>query len=209
MAHLTLAATLGSKVRELGREGAAFGFFAPWSEEEAGGEGDGGEGYGSADAAEMADAGADEEGDGGADETGEGGGEGEGGGATFGGILFGEPEGVDGEIGAAESEEEKAEEKPGECVGGKVKNFAESQRDEDGHQGEEKSQGAAAAEALGEFGHGETAENGGEGDEHGGEGSEPRGLLTGAASGFGEGGNGGGNVHGTGPQAADRDDHEE
>ena len=157
----------------------------------------------------MADAGAYQEGDAGANETGERGGEGEGGGATFGGILLGEPEGVDGEIGAAEAEKEKTEEEPGERVLREVENFAESERNKDGHKREEKGESAATAEAFGEGGHGEAAENGGEGDEHGGPGSELHGSGANAAAGFGEGGNGGGNVNGAGPEAADRDDHEQ
>src|SRR5206468_5857645 len=86
---------------------------------------------------------ADEKGDRGATKTREGSRKGKSAGAAFGWILFREPEGVDGEIRAAEAKKEKANEKPGQSRGSEVEDFSEGERDEGRHQREKESQSAA------------------------------------------------------------------
>src|SRR5690242_14717374 len=112
------------------------------------------------------------------------GGESKGARAALGWILFRQPECIDGKIRTAESEKEKANEKPRKRSAPKVENFPKRQADEGQHQRKIKCQCAAPAKFFREPGHRQASKNGREGNEHGSARSELGSLRANAAGCF-------------------------
>src|SRR5271166_3052275 len=82
----------------------------------------------------MPDARSYQERDSSAAKAGEGCGKREGAGATFRRVLLGQPESIDSEVGAAQTEKEQTKEKPGKSDGSEIEDLAEGERDEHHHQ---------------------------------------------------------------------------
>ena len=140
--------------------------------------------------------------------SGERSGESERAGAAFRGILLGQPERIDGEVGAAETQKEQANEKPWERARSKVEDLAERERDEHHHQSEEEGERSAPTEPLRQPRHGQAAENRGKRNQHHSPGGDLRGSWPDVATGLSQRRNGGGNVYRSGPQAADGSQHQ-
>src|SRR5260370_21455101 len=136
-----------------------------------------------------------------------GGGESEGGGAALRGILLRQQQRVNGKIRAAKTEKEQADKEPRKSRRAKIEDLSEREGDEDRHHGKIKCESPAPAEFFREPGHREAAENGGESDEHGCSGCELRSLWPDSAGSFRERRHSRGNVHGAGPETADRSQH--
>src|ERR1039457_279213 len=100
-----------------------------------------------------------QEGDAGGDDPAERGGESEGAAAALGAILFRQPERVDGEVGAADAQEEEADQEPEQRVFAKIEHVPQAERDEQKHQEEIEAQRSAAPEAVGGERQYEAAEN--------------------------------------------------
>src|SRR5258708_5173328 len=105
----------------------------------------------------MADSVADQESNAGSSEAGERGRESEGTGAALGGILLGQPERVDGEVRAAQTQEEQTNEKPWQRSRAEIEDLSEGERDEHHHQRKEESERAAAAEPFRQRRHGQAS----------------------------------------------------
>ena len=163
-------------------------------------EGDGSERHRGADGVHAGDAGAHQERDAGGQEAAERGGEGEGAAAALGAVLFRQPERVDGEIGAADAEEEEAGHEPRQGVAAEIEDVAEAERDADEHQDEEEGERAAASDAGGQGGNQEAAQDGAGGEQHDGPGGELRGVGGGEAFAGGEVGDGRRHVDRPGPE---------
>src|ERR1700676_2320401 len=127
----------------------------------------------------------------------------EGAGAAFRRILLGQPESIDGKVGPAESQKEETDKHPRKRRWAKIEDLAEGKRNEHHHQREEKGERPASSHLPGEPRHRQAAENRSEGDHHDAPRRELRGLRSTAATGFGDGSNRRGNVHGSGPQTTD------
>src|SRR5690242_5994642 len=134
--------------------------------------------------------------------------EGEGTRAAFRGVLFRQPEGVDRKVGAAEAEKEKAYKKPRQRGSAKIENFAEGERDEDHHQREVETHGAATSKPLREPRHCQTSQNCCKGYKHRPPRGKLRGLVSSAARGFRKRSYSGRNIDGSRPQPRYRGQHE-
>src|SRR5271156_2292606 len=129
---------------------------------------------------------------------------GESAGAALRGVLLRQPESGDGEVGAPQSQKEETNEKPPKRARPKIKNFAERQRNKHHHKRKEDSQSTTASSCLAEPRHRQATENRSERNQHDAPRSQLRSLGSAASAGFSKGRNGGGNIHGSGPQTTDR-----
>src|SRR5260370_18881169 len=157
----------------------------------------------------MLNAGADQKGDPGAAETRKGSGEGKSARPAFGRVLLRQPQGINRKIRAAKTEKEKANQEPGERCSPEIENHSKRERDEDHHQREKESQGAAPSEFFREPGHRETTQNCRKGDEQGRARSELCRRWRGLPRRFRKLGHRSGNVYRSCPEAANRSQHKQ
>ena len=130
-------------------------------------------------------------------------------GPAFRGVLLGQPKGIDGEVGTAQSQKKETNEKPWKRDRSKIENFAECERDEYHHQSKENRQRAASSQPFGKPRHRQATENRSERDQHDSPGGELGSLRTAASTSFGDRCDRSRNIHGSSPQAADRSQHEQ
>src|SRR5882757_2407978 len=191
----------------LRRQSLPAGFGAKRNQEQTDRKGDGGKSNRYSERLKMLNAGANQKSDPGSAKSRKGRGESEGAGATFGGILLRQPQGVNRKIRATKTEKEKANKEPRKSRRAKIEDLSKRERDEDCHHGKIKCESAAPAEFFREPGHREATENGSESDEHGCSGRELRSLWPDSPGGLRERRHRRRDVHGAGPEAADRSQH--
>src|SRR5580693_8689440 len=156
----------------------------------------------------MPDARSHQKGDSSTAESGKRGGKRERAGPAFRGVLLGQPEGIDGKVGTAQSQKEETKEKPWKCSRPKIENFAERERNEHHHQSKENRQRPASPQPFGKPRHYQAAENGSKRDQHDSPGGELRSLRTAASTSFSNRRNRSRNINGSSPQTTDGNQHE-